>query len=104
MSSAGQTDLSDGLPALTHDESHLVAGDADHLGHVKVGARIIVTTRDCVVVGRHPASLEPGQLALFGSEDLFHPVPSSLDSLACPTRPDGLQSPDSATQTLVMFA
>ena len=67
MSSAGKTDLSDGLPALAHDESHLITGDADHLGDVKVGARIIVTTCDCVVVGGHPASLEAGQLALLGT-------------------------------------
>ena len=34
MGSASDADLSDGLPAAAHDQPHLAAGDADHLGHL----------------------------------------------------------------------
>ena len=34
MGAASHADLSDGLPAAAHDQPHLAAGDADHLGHL----------------------------------------------------------------------
>ena len=61
MRPAGDADLSDGLPPAAHDQPHLAAGDADHLGHLlaldpSLEAESLRMRQAVVVEGRPTAS------------------------------------------------